>query len=50
MIEIRELVIRTNVTQNSGGGDRQKPKGGGGSQDNAALEELMKGLNNKNER
>lgn len=49
MIEIRELVIRTNVTQNSGGGS-QAPKSGKAEQDSSALEQLLKGLHDKNER
>ncbi|MDW3191824.1 MAG: hypothetical protein R8G66_05655 [Cytophagales bacterium] len=49
MIEIRELIIRTNVTQKS-----LESKGviqsSGSKKDVSAMEELLKGLDNKNER
>lgn len=49
MIEIRELIIRTNVTQNATGAS-QAPKASGATNDSNALEQLLKGLHEKNER
>ncbi len=49
MIEIRELIIRTNVTQNATSPDKAPAANDGGKQQ-VALDELLKGLHDKNER
>lgn len=49
MIEIRELVIRANVTQNAVGGGDAAPNVSSEVK-NSALEQLMQGMNDKNER
>jgi hypothetical protein len=49
MIEIRELIIRTNVTKNASGVS-QEPSTQGTKKSDSALEELMQGLHAKNER
>lgn len=49
MIEIRELIIRTNVTQSATGAG-QAPKSSGATNDSNVLEQLLKGLHEKNDR